>query len=356
MKNLQLFIIILLITYSTFAQKNNYLGLEYNQRAGIILAHRGLMSHIPEQNPLGGELKIYYQTNGKSEYHSLYKFPRYGISLIATTVGNNKLLGNLFGATVFGEFPFLRKNSHELSGIIGIGMCYMTKIYDPETNPKNNAISTHINALVNLGIKYRYSFENGLYLSLGFQGTHASNGASRVPNLGINLIQPSVGIGIDFYKVEFDTEEHLINLDKRWKFTLIGIVSAKEIYPIGGKLSPVGGLSFVATKRFTNKSGLELYADGFYKTSILNDIYNTEATPGNIFQLGLFTAYNLYINKLRIVTGLGAYVYDKFKPDGLFYARLGFKYQITPHLMTMIGIKSHWAKADYFEYGIGYTF
>ncbi|MBN9294187.1 MAG: acyloxyacyl hydrolase [Flavobacteriia bacterium] len=356
MKNLFYLLITFLIALSAFAQGNNHLGIEIQNRTGFIIAHRGLMSHIPESHAIGGELTVYYQTKGKSEYHQLYKYPKYGVSFIGTSVGNGHILGSMFGGIVFGDFPFIKTKKDEFSGNIGVGIGYVTKIYDPVKNPKNSAISTHLNALINLGIKYRHYFSNGLYFNLGFNITHASNGASRVPNLGVNLIQPSIGIGYLLENVELKTKEQKIELDKKWKFGLLGIVSCKEIYPIGGKLHLIGNLSFTVTKRFTKKSGIEIYADGFYKTSILNDVYRDDTTPWNVIQAGVFSAYNLYINKLRVVVGLGAYVYDKFKPDGPIYTRLGFKYQINNHLLAVVGLKSHWAKADYVEYGIGYTF
>ncbi|HRO74996.1 MAG TPA: acyloxyacyl hydrolase [Crocinitomicaceae bacterium] len=344
------------LSFSAFSQGNNYLGIEAQHRAGIIIAHRGLMSHIPESHALGAEISIYYQTNGKSTYHQLYNYPKYGIKLIGSTVGNDRILGNMFGAVAFGDFPFFNIKNNELSGNVGVGLSYFTKIYDPVKNPKDVAISTHINALINLGLKYRYYFKNNLNFVLGFDLTHNSNGASRVPNLGVNLIYTSIGVGYQFKNVEFNTKEHQLNIDKKWKFNITGVLSFKEVYPIHGKLFPVGNLSFIATKRFTPKSGIELYADGFYKPSTLSNPSLVDANKWNVTQAGIMGAYNLYINRLRIHVGLGAYVYDKFNPDGRFYTRLGFKYQINKHLLATIGLKSHWAKADYIEYGIGYTF
>ncbi len=344
------------VSISLFSQGNNHFGIEVQPRAGFIMAHRSLMNHIPENQTLGGEVSIYYQTNGKSEYHKLYNYPKYGITFLGSTLSNERILGNLFGAFVFGDFPFVKGKKDELSGSIGFGLCYVSRIYDPIKNPKNVAMSTHINVLVNFGLKYRHYFKNNMNFVLGINATHASNGASRVPNLGVNLLYASLGLGYQFKNVELKTKDHTIDLDKKWKYNIIGVFSVKEEYPIGGKLFPIGSLSFVVTKRFTKKSGIEIYADGFYKSSIISDPNRIDATNWNIIQAGIFGGYNLYINKLRVVIGLGAYVFDKYNPNGLFYSRLGFKYQINKHLVAVLGLKSHWAKADYVEYGIGYTF
>lgn len=355
MKNL-LGLLWIFLSLNLLAQGNNYFGVEAQYRQGLLIAHRGLMNHIPEAHAFGTELTFYYQTNGKSEYHRLLNYPKYGVSVIGTTVGNERIIGNLFGAYAFGDFPLIKGKKDELAGTFGAGICYVTRIYDPVKNPKDVAVSTHLNALIDLNLKYRHYFKNNWNIVMGLHLTHASNGASRVPNLGLNMVFSSIGFGYQFKNVEFKTKEHRIELDKKWKFGLQGIVSFKEDYPIGGKLYPVGNLSFIVTKRFTNLSGIELYADGFYKTTAFGSVRRAEMTPWNIIQAGIFGGYNLYINKLRVLVGLGAYVYDKFLFDGRFYARLGFKYQATKHVHINLGLKSHWAKADYVEYGIGYTF
>jgi hypothetical protein len=49
-------------------------------------------------------------------------------------------------------------------------------------------------------------------------------------------------------------------------------------------------------------------------------------------------------------------VRDVYNPDDMFYHRLGLRYQFKEHLLLNLVLKSHWARADYIEYGIGYVF
>lgn len=346
---------LLLLAWAINAQDKNILGVEYGARFGYLLAHRPLMKHLPQDYAYGGELSFYFQTRGASEYSRSYKHPKFGLTFIATSMGNNEILGSEYGLIAFGDFPFVKKERDEFSGTFGMGIAYLSKIYDPNKNVKNTAVGSHVNAFINLGLKYRHYFKENIYFVMGLNFTHSSNGAIRLPNLGINLVQFNFGLGHQFKNITFPTSTKDLNMDKRWKYTIYGVISGKEEYPIGGKFYPVGNLSFIVTKRFTKKSGIELYADGFYKSSLL--AYDRSGmTPTNIFQAGIFAAYNLYISKIRIVVGMGGYVYDKFNLNGRFYQRLGVKYQINKHLVTGLIIKSHWAKADYIEYGIGYTF
>ena len=75
-----------------------------------------------------------------------------------------------------------------------------------------------------------------------------------------------------------------------------------------------------------------------------------------IWQLGIFTGYILPLNKFHLLIGMGAYVRDKYKPNDPLYHRVGMRYVFDNGLNLNLVLKSHWARADYVEYGIGYTF
>ena len=51
---------------------------------------------------------------------------------------------------------------------------------------------------------------------------------------------------------------------------------------------------------------------------------------------------------------MGCYVRDRYRPNGPLYHRIGFRYQISNGFYGNITLKTHWAKADYMEAGIGY--
>jgi hypothetical protein len=59
---------------------------------------------------------------------------------------------------------------------------------------------------------------------------------------------------------------------------------------------------------------------------------------------------------MNFILGMGVYLRDVYNPDGRLYHRIGMRYHATKHWSANLVLKSHWAKADYVEYGIGYTF
>ena len=344
---------IVFTTHFGFAQPREW-GLEVKPKLGFLLAHRGVMGHLPQQHAIGGEISYYVHTNGTAKYHQRYNYPNIGVTLFGSTVGNMELLGTYWGTYGFIEFPFAKSSRMEFTGKMGTGFAYGTKVFDQELNPKNVAMSTHLNALICLGLQYRYFFGN-THLIAGVDLTHCSNGSTKVPNLGINLPYLSLGIGHTFNRVEkIQREETAAPAD--WKLTMLGILSVKEVFPTGGKKYPIYAFSMLGRKIFGPKSGLELSFDFIYKTSI--NAYRTEVVKSkeSIAQLGVYAGYILPLDKLHFILGMGMYIRDEYNPDDRLYHRLGMRYYLTDHLMLNFTLKTHWAKADYVEYGIGYTF
>jgi hypothetical protein len=334
-------------------------GFEAKLKSGFLMAHRGVMGHLPREHAWGGEVAFLKRPSGIKNWHHAFNFPTYGIAFYGSTVGNLEVLGSYYGGYGFMEFPFLVRDKSEFTGKVGCGLGYGTKVFDQEINPKNVAMSTHFNVLISLGMQYRYFFGKN-YIVAGVDLTHFSNGSTKVPNLGINLPYLSLGFGRNLAKAKDVKATTIMPAfeEKSWKFKLIGVVSSKEIYPTNRKNYGIASLSIFATKIFSPKNGWESAVDFIYKSSIKD--YKTDFFPvksvSSIPQVGLYTGYILPLDKMNFILGMGVYLRDVYNPDGRLYHRIGMRYHATKHWSANLVLKSHWAKADYVEYGIGYTF
>jgi signal transduction histidine kinase len=79
-------------------------------------------------------------------------------------------------------------------------------------------------------------------------------------------------------------------------------------------------------------------------------------TQWTIFQIGAYTSYILPLDRLRFIVGMGVYLKDRYDMDNEIYHRVGMRYECENGLLFNLVLKTHWAKADYVEYGVGYTF
>lgn len=338
-------------------------GIEVKPKLGFLMAHRGVMGHLPREHAVGGELAWYFRPSGAKSWHTAYRKPLLGAALYASSVGNREVLGSFYGTYGFIEFPFVSGRRSEFTGKLGAGLGYGTRVFDQQSNPKNVAMSTHVNALISLGLQYRY-FWKDYHLLLGLDLTHFSNGSTKVPNLGINLPYASIGIGKVLHRAPSDSLAHwekrriAILPIRKWEFSAQGIVSVKEVYPTGRRKFPIYALSLRTERRFSATSGIEIALDWMYKSSI--EVYKLDFFPTkkriDYLQAGVYVGYVLPLDRLRFVLGMGAYVRDVYNPDDHFYHRIGMRYRATKHLDINLILKSHWAKADYVEYGIGYVF
>ncbi len=355
MHNLKV-ILSLFLAFSSHAQMGKELGIEFRQKLGFLAAHRGVMGHLAEGHAFAGEVSLFQQTKGRKQWHSAFNYPQVGVTLFGGSVGNNRILGTYWGAYSFIEFPFTHSDKFGFSAKIGSGLGYGTKIYDPITNPKNVAMSAHLNALVCFGFKSYYTFGRNK-ITAGADMTHFSNGASKVPNLGVNLPYLSLGYSRTIQSKLKDTLVMQNQLPfKKWLFGVTLIGSSKESFPTGGKQYPVFAVSTNFRWYSKPKVGVEIAFDVISKQAILNYKKEIQKTQWDIIQMGLYIGYLVPLDNFHLTIGMGTYVKDKYQPEDFLYHRVGMRYYFKNGINTQIILKSHWARADYVEWGIGYTF
>jgi hypothetical protein len=351
-----IFIIYLLIIGKIFAQNNLEQGFEVRQKLGFLAAHRGVMAHLPVEAAKAMEFTYYLRTRGTKKWHTAYNYPTVGGTVFFGSVGNNQLLGRYLGVYGFAELPLLQVKQFELNWKFAVGGGYSGKVYDPIYNPKSNAISSHLNALICLGIKGIYRQKSNIF-TLGLDLTHFSNASFKVPNYGINLPYLSIGYGRRLTPaVEPQVSGLTHQTFKKWKFGVLGIFSLKEWMPVGGGKFPVFSSSLFARNYFGQKGGLETSLDIISNQIIRSHEPMIPKSQWSILQIGAFAGYVIPLDRFHFIMGMGAYIRDVYKTDTPVYHRLGCRYQFDNGWMISLGLKTHFARADYFEYGLGYTF
>lgn len=329
-------------------------GIEISPKYGFLIPHRATMGHLSKGHVAGGEISAVYQSNGKKKWHHDFLFPKYGVSAYFSDLGYKDVLGTAYGLHTFITLPFIKKNGWSFSSRLGAGVSYVTKVFDQKNNPKNNAISTRLNSLVIIGAEFEKQFKQSS-LALGLDMSHLSNGAVKVPNLGLNLVYASIAYTRYFNEIE-ELKEPTVEENKdpsKWHYYSGLYFSSKQIYPTGGKNYGVVGLTNYIQRKFKTKCIVEAGVDASYNQSVIDDT-DGEFTKRDNYQVGAYGAYVLPIHNLQLILGMGGYVLNKVNPNGMVYHRFGARFKLSERLLANITIKSHWAKADFFEYGLIY--
>jgi len=330
-------------------------GFEVRQKLGFLAAHRGVLGHLPQSAAKAMEFTYFIHTRGSKKWHSAYRYPTVGASLFVGSVGNNDLLGRYIGSYGFAQLPMVKSGNFEWNWKMGFGLGYTTKVFDPIYNPKNNAIASHINAMIVIGTTAIYRF-NASSITAVLDLTHFSNAAFKVPNYGINLPYLSLGYAHRIgKKVEYSLSDVSKIPFKKWQFGLMGVFSMKEVMPIGSSRYPIFGLNLCTRRIFSQKAGLELSLDFISKQSLKGFEPLVLKSQLSMMQVAFFAGYIVPFEKFHFLFGTGAYIRDVYKADTPFYFRIGSRYQFESGLSLNVTLKSHFAKADYLELGMGYT-
>lgn len=351
MKTILFIFLLLLKTASTWSQSE--WGMSYQLKTGFLAAHKGEMAMLPEQIAWASEFSYFKHLHQKDSWIESYKDPTVGATLFLGSVGNNDVLGRYLALYGFAELPILVKKNFELDWKFGTGLGLTNRKYDSIFNPLNIAIGSHVNMMVVMALNAQYRFQRNS-ISLGLDLTHFSNSAFQVPNLGINI--PSISLGYS-RKINSVKKTSISVSTLRYKkiyFGGLGIFSLKELMPYGVRKFPIYAATIFSRVIFNAKAGVELGFDLISNQAHFDFEPLVDKTQWSILQLGVYAAYLVPLNRVHFMFGMGSYVRDWYVPDGLLYHRIGFRYQGDNGLFSHVAIKSHWAKADYLELGIGY--
>lgn len=330
-------------------------GFQCRLKTGFLAAHRGVLSHLPQNIAFATELSYYKHLKQQKTWTESYKYPTVGATFFYGSVGNNEILGKYAAIYGFVEIPLFVRTHFELNWKLGSGLGYTNRIYDPILNPKNMAISTHINSMMIIGIQSKFRFQKNI-MSLGIDLTHFSNSAYKIPNYGINIPYVSLSYG---RQLEGDRKmnrtENIIEF-KRMYYGAYSFFSIKEVDPYGIKKYPVYAAGLFGRYFFHQKSGVEMGIDLISNQSMFAFEPQVEKNQWSILQLGVYSGYLVPLNHFHFFFGMGAYVRDRFHPNGLLYHRIGFRYQLINGFYGNMTLKTHWGRADYMEAGVGYVF
>ncbi|MFH1005540.1 MAG: acyloxyacyl hydrolase [Bacteroidota bacterium] len=331
---------------------------------GFIAAHHPDMTYLIKRHIPAFEMNIFRISDGEKLWQRIYKNPEIGLALFVMDLGNPQQLGQAIGVYPYINFPLNPKRKFRFYLRAGTGFGFITKPYEREKNHKNNVIGTYINGTINLRLNSTFNLcSSGKWkMNTGIGLTHFSNGSWSLPNLGMNI--PTVNVGIQLCsdtKTEKQRNDYdTVKAQKTFCYFLFAGGGPSEINPPEGKKYPSFTLSSNTGINISQKSRLLSGVELFYNFSNIevakrDTSYELKNDFSNL-QVGCKFGYELLVGKISLPIEMGVYVYTQTKDEGYFYHRIGIRYFVNKHLLLIYTLKTHWAKADYMEGGVGYRF
>lgn len=326
---------------------------------GFIISHRNNMANLIKGYVSGAELNYLFRTDGCKTWQQIHNYPEIGVGVMYLELANHSQLGHLMSIYPFTNIRLNKQNKKfNLNLRLGTGLAYVTKPFDINTNPKNIVIGSYLNGFVNLRLSSSFVIAEVWRIDAGLGLTHASNGSFSSPNLGLNMATLNLGLGYAFgTKICQYRKDVIPPVNTKWERSIIAVAGMKEMeMPDGPKYLAYGVQANVYRKlNYKNNvgCGVEMTYNNVTKQVWEEKSMHTDKLS-DILQVGAKVSYSFNMHRLSLPIDFGVYVYKKQDYNGLFFHRIGLRYMVTKSLIANVTLRTHWATADYFEWGIGY--
>ncbi len=343
------------------AQSKKPMTLQADYFYGNLVKHNPDVAHLVKGHPSGVILSWNKETTGENEWEERFNYPDFGVSFIYQDFKND-VVGEDYG--LYGHYNFYvgdrTRDKNDFLLRLGVGLAYNTNPYDKAENSKNTAFGSHLSASIYAMANYKRKITNHISAQAGLTFIHYSNGNTKAPNNGVNLLGVNVGVN---YALQTTEKEYLHQEKTRFrepiKYNVVLRGGANEADVINSGLYPFFTMSFYADKRLSHLSAVQLGADffasGFLREYVKykNAVEEENNNPNEYMRVGVVVGHELFINKLSVVTQLGAYVYDPVDFESTIYERIGLKRYFGKKLFGTLSLKAHAARAEAVEFGIG---
>jgi hypothetical protein len=220
-------------------------------------------------------------------------------------------------------------------------------------------MSSRFNIYIRLGIDSRIRLSQRSELVIEAGTSHFSNGKTRSPNYGINAGTVSIGFNHLFYNGKYIYKEPEIPpLRKKYVQSVTFMGGVKVYDNLLNRKYFTSSVSYNAERFLSHRRKIGLGADLSYDGSISEALQDPEGNPENdvakMIRFGLHASYSAQYKRLMAGIQIGYYIYSKYIVLTPVYNKLTIQYFITSSITGSVAVKSHWGKADCFEYGLGF--
>ncbi len=355
-----LFGLLFSICFSQSSDWKKKLYFEGDFHYGFVTPHMEYISYFIKDHVTGYQLNVGLLTKGDKLWHQHYNYPKIGIGIYHSGLGNNQVYGNMTSLYCYIDRYYIRGNPRfNFGNGIDFGLTYVSKRFDAKNNYFDMAIGSKFNVFINYNINGTARINSQTYLKLGLGLMHASNGNYQEPNKGLNLFTAFGGLQYlinkpnqsDYIRSEEPKEQ------KRNHLMIMGALGRKQLtQQYNVKFTPLA-LSAEYSREITQTtmvgSSINFYFDPSLKKKL--ELENDTTTGNDLLRVSWNLSYELRMGKLSYVIQPGIYLKNPYTKSGKISNRIGIRYQLSPRLIAGITIKAHWtAIADFIEWGIGY--
>ena len=339
---------------------------------GINAAGKGI------ENTTSVHLNYSFRARPGSWTDRVFGSPYQGVGLAYTTFHNRQEIGDPVTLYVFQGARLARISPRlSLNYEWGLGASFGWHPYNYYYNYYNDVIGTGTNAYINIGTYFNYAVSRRIDVTAGVSLTHYSNGNTKTPNKGINVLSADIGLrynfdrksaltakplrtGISNYQRHFVHEFlvfgswHGVTVDITGtnirdsyplkKFAVVGL-SYAPLYAIGHKVRLGGSLDF----HFDRAAGVEYYEGPG------GSVISTNVAAGKQLFMGIAGRIDYTMPYFTLSASIG---YDIIHPATNyrpFYQSLSLKVNVSQEIFLNVGYRlSSFKNPNFLILGVGF--
>ena len=267
----------------------------------------------------------------------------------------NDINGNV--SSVFGYYDagFYGKSTTTLRFRLTTGIGMLSKQWDVYTNPRNRAIGSRFNGMMQAAVYLQKPVSDKKQIQLGLSLIHYSNGNFGQPNLGINM--PCLFLAVKqfdgnnkYYKPQYPENPNTVEWQPSIRFGKKQM-SMDDPRNIFNYLAELKLLYPHKPYRFWTAA-----ITGFYdRTYVYNKFQPLPAASlDRISEIAISGGHEYRVGRVGMMADVGFYLYRPDDTKRRYYQALGVKYYASSSLTAMVRMRTHLSMADYLEWGVSY--
>ena len=333
---------------------------------GFRYAHHLPLPIYADYPVYGADVRLGWQTDGSEAWEKFFNYPLVGIDFRFEhhtmkdyfDEESQKIidLGNSYAVFGYCNGHIIKRPKFQFDYTWGIGMAYWP-------NGHNRLVSSPVTVHLNLdfGPVFKLNEQFDLYVRAVF--SHASNGALKVPNKGINILGAQAGFR--YFPKGRANEIH----DKDYPFEKYNLIYVLDGIGVRESNTELGryclgntfeiGYSRAFHPCFRYGGGIDVLYTG--ENKVMYEYNNAEGQfkPIDYFSIAPYVAGELCYGNFIGHLSFAYYVWQpaEYLPRHYqrYYERLSFRYHFgkSKTLFAGVGMRVHATKIDYIEWTVG---
>lgn len=348
MKNLLLFIAAVFIQHLLIAQTTHKVGVEGSY--GFIIAHTQSVKPISQTFPYGFSLNYQYMNSSQKKWENCNCFYYTGLQLSHHDFANREVLGSATSLSATFEPILWQNRSWSFNLMSGIGLSYLSNVYNPTFNPENTFFSAPVSFLIFVSPKIEYHVSEKWSAQMTFHYNHISNGGQSKPNKGMNY--PMLGLGVNYYLQRASLPDYpKRDITSPWSWLLETGITHRQAQWRSGRL-PTISLLFDRIKPVSRINAL-----GFGLEMTKDFSLEVDQSRWEALMPSPFVSHHFIFGRLDFSQRFAVYTQ---KPAGyidqLFYQRYTLHYRLFSNFSIGGSMKVHGHVAENIDFRLGWRF